>query len=357
MLKHQQVRDALREAIRSGEFPPGSRLPSEREVAERFGVSYMTARRAVAGMVEENLLERRARSGTYVRAHSRQRLATSAVHLLCSVADNSLVRGFLRIGAAWIERRGGRANIVRFSSGGDHAAVHALQSGEPALVLTGGFGPKDPLADAMQRAAGRAALIGNRMDEAGVPSVLADDTHALRLAVTHLKERGHRAIALLCSHPAHPVTRVQIAAWRAGCGDAARDTRLIAVRSKPHDCLSTSAYDAVRAFLASDRAEGVTALISLIDEMTLAALAASRDAGRAVPERLALVSLGDSALLAFAHPPITSVDVDLDSHVERALEMVDAALAGTLAPEDRLRLVEPRLVIRQSVAPYLPNRT
>lgn len=54
-VKHQEVRAAIMAAIRSGEFQIGHRLPSERELAERFGVSYMTARRAVSEMVEAAL--------------------------------------------------------------------------------------------------------------------------------------------------------------------------------------------------------------------------------------------------------------------------------------------------------------
>ena len=68
-LKHLQVREAITLAIRSGEFPSGSRLPGERELARRFGASHMTARRAVTEMIEADLLERRTHQGTFVRSH------------------------------------------------------------------------------------------------------------------------------------------------------------------------------------------------------------------------------------------------------------------------------------------------
>lgn len=48
----EQVREALEKLILSGEFVPGSQLPPERELAERFGVSRATVGEAT------NLLER-----------------------------------------------------------------------------------------------------------------------------------------------------------------------------------------------------------------------------------------------------------------------------------------------------------
>lgn len=66
--KHEQVRQALEREIRSGSAKPGDRLPSEADLVERFGVSRITVGRAVRDLQRAGLVERRAGSGTYVRA-------------------------------------------------------------------------------------------------------------------------------------------------------------------------------------------------------------------------------------------------------------------------------------------------
>ncbi|AYG58296.1 phosphonate metabolism transcriptional regulator PhnF [Rhizobium jaguaris] len=58
----------LRSAIDKGEHAPGSRLPSERALSERFGVSRVTMRRAIAELEGEGLLRVARGSGAYVRA-------------------------------------------------------------------------------------------------------------------------------------------------------------------------------------------------------------------------------------------------------------------------------------------------
>lgn len=65
-LSRALIRD-LRKAISAGEYPIGSKLPSNRELAKQKEVSQVTARMAVLQLVREGLLEVRKNCGTYVR--------------------------------------------------------------------------------------------------------------------------------------------------------------------------------------------------------------------------------------------------------------------------------------------------
>ena len=51
-----QVARDLAEEIRSGRFRPDSRLPSEAELAQQYGVARVTVRRAVAKLRDEGML-------------------------------------------------------------------------------------------------------------------------------------------------------------------------------------------------------------------------------------------------------------------------------------------------------------
>ena len=63
--KYRQIVDSLRASITTGQYRNGGRLPSEAELVRRFGVSRMTAVKAVQQLQQEGLLVRRAGSGTY----------------------------------------------------------------------------------------------------------------------------------------------------------------------------------------------------------------------------------------------------------------------------------------------------
>jgi GntR family transcriptional regulator len=71
---HQRLSADLRELIEAGDLGDGERLPTEVELADRYGVSRQTVRRAFQDLVAEGLVRRVPGSGTYpVPAGDRER--------------------------------------------------------------------------------------------------------------------------------------------------------------------------------------------------------------------------------------------------------------------------------------------
>jgi len=68
---YRQIAAWLRARIEAGEFRPGvDPLPSEKDLQELFEVARDTARRAVAVLRDEGLVETVPQRGTYVRGHT-----------------------------------------------------------------------------------------------------------------------------------------------------------------------------------------------------------------------------------------------------------------------------------------------
>lgn len=61
-----QIRNSLHDDIMNRILLPGQRLPSEDELAVKFGVSRMTVRQGIADLIDEGLLYRRHGVGTFV---------------------------------------------------------------------------------------------------------------------------------------------------------------------------------------------------------------------------------------------------------------------------------------------------
>lgn len=64
---YQQLNEALRTILGSGEFKTGARFLTEREVSHRFEVSRATANKALSNLVSEGILEFKKGVGTFVR--------------------------------------------------------------------------------------------------------------------------------------------------------------------------------------------------------------------------------------------------------------------------------------------------
>jgi GntR family transcriptional regulator len=78
---HTQIEDALERAIERGRLAPGDRLPAERELAERYGVSRMTLRQALGALEQRGRLVRsKGRyGGTFVAEPKLELVGTSAL--------------------------------------------------------------------------------------------------------------------------------------------------------------------------------------------------------------------------------------------------------------------------------------
>lgn len=73
---YQKVRDYLTHAIGEGAFGPGVRLPTERQLAEQFGVGRAVTRRALAELEAEGMIRRYVGRGTFV-APARKEIAVA----------------------------------------------------------------------------------------------------------------------------------------------------------------------------------------------------------------------------------------------------------------------------------------
>jgi DNA-binding FadR family transcriptional regulator len=81
---YQQIADQLRAMIGSGEFPPGSYLPAERELSQMFGVSRTSVREALIALEVVGLVKVRVGDGVTVQAPTQT--AAGSHHLLDDAA-------------------------------------------------------------------------------------------------------------------------------------------------------------------------------------------------------------------------------------------------------------------------------
>jgi GntR family transcriptional regulator len=121
---HHQVYLHLRSALDSAELGVGDRLPSERELAERYGCSVITIRRALDELSREQRIQRTRGRGTFVLPARLDRDFAGTM----SFAEEMRLRGLApetRLVAAWAEAAGEAA-----------ATALELALGSPIYTIT-----------------------------------------------------------------------------------------------------------------------------------------------------------------------------------------------------------------------------
>jgi DNA-binding LacI/PurR family transcriptional regulator len=217
----------------------------------------------------------------------------------------------------------------------------------------------DPLFEAARRRRLPTVIVDSPVG-AGQDFVGIDDAAAAEAAVRHLLELGHRSIAILSfgltahSHPGpadlgdqeHAIASVpkaRLEGSRRAIAAAGLDWGSVPVEQVPvtsdEGCLAGA-----HALL--DRAPGVTALFAFSDPLALAARAATRERGLAVPGDLSIIGFDDTAP---ASEGLTSVHQPLRDKGRVAAERLLGALSER-PPPGAAELLPTRLVVRGSTA-------
>ena len=123
---YQQLQRALRAAIENGGLDADDALPAERDLAVQFGVSRITVRKAIDGLVGEGLLVRYHGSGTFVRPKVEKNFSK-----LTSFSEDMRARG-RKPHSVWLQRAAGtvtpeEALALRLSPGTPVYRFHRIR--------------------------------------------------------------------------------------------------------------------------------------------------------------------------------------------------------------------------------------
>lgn len=198
-----------------------------------------------------------------------------------------------------------------------------------------------------------------------LPNVLWDEDEAVRLAVSHLAELGHRRLLWLGPRDAPDtgfhlretlflmaIVRQQLAAELCEFDRPTAGTHADWPRH-PEELAADAAEGALAAYLADGR-RGFTAVVCYNDYIAAGAYRALAAAGRRVPRDVSVLGF-DDFLAPWMSPKLTSLDRRLLDVGQKATEIVLAMIERPAEAESRFRghreVVAPRLVVRDSTAP------
>ena len=115
----RRVYTVLRDRIARGDWSPGERLPSHRDLAAELGVAPLTVRQVLAQLEEQGLVSRQVGRGTFVR--------DGASPTVTMIGTDATMTAFL---TEYVGRAGYRATTV-----GDPTAALEVVTGDRATVL------------------------------------------------------------------------------------------------------------------------------------------------------------------------------------------------------------------------------
>jgi LacI family transcriptional regulator len=184
---------------------------------------------------------------------------------------------------------------------------------------------------------------------AGVTNIVLDHKKAVRLALEHLKDLGHREIAFLKGQTFSSDSASRWAAIREVAAELGIRIRPeLTVQIEGTDSSPTIGYPVGKELLA--RGVPFTALFAYNDISAIGAIWAFRESGFRVPEDISVVGFDDIPGLAFANPALSTVRQPLIRMGQIAAQTVVDQIEGRgeYVPEIA---IEPEFVVRSSTGP------
>ncbi len=197
----------LKEAILSGEYPPGSKFPREVEFAAQLGVAFVTLRSALKKLEEDGLITRLRSRGTFVNdpASAKPVEKEKKRKLLLvirgeSPLENITVNVFNRQLAFGVFSQaayhGMTADLKIFSpeTTWEDEVSYARNNGYSAMILDR---HSQKILETIRFGEVEFPVILVNREMENVPSVVCNYVSAVRMALQRLRELGHRHILLL----------------------------------------------------------------------------------------------------------------------------------------------------------------
>jgi LacI family transcriptional regulator, galactose operon repressor len=180
--------------------------------------------------------------------------------------------------------------------------------------------------------------------------VTVNNIEASQQAVSHLLARGHRHVALISGPLSHSTARerqqgYELALARAGI-------RLRPELIQQGDFRELGGYDSMRALLALPAPPDAVFVANNL--MTLGALRALHEAGRRIPDDVALVGFDDMPWATSLNPPLTAVAQPAHEMGATAAELLLARIADPQRPLRHV-VLDTRLVVRASCGAPRPR--
>jgi len=188
-------------------------------------------------------------------------------------------------------------------------------------------------------------VLNRKFDEPDVSFVAADHQGAIKAAIQHLVELGHKRIGYVGQSDLEKYHSDRVAGFRQALREAGLVIGDECVRSASRE--PGAGYEQMRQLL--DLPSPPTAVMAIHDPLAIECLRAVTETGLRVPEDVALIGSDNLREAQATQPPLTTIHPPLAEMGQRAMEGLLLQLSDEHAPPTRL-ILPTKLVIRQSTA-------
>jgi len=348
--KYQHAINRILAYVREQQLERDDRLPSEREFERLLDIGRPALNKAVACLIDQGALRREGYK-LYYMGEAEVKSGPPPIHVINP-------SGVLKAPYDVAEELGSHTIPVLVGNADDEHKVltRLLQTGTNGFVIWPQF-------------QSRARDLLEQFQHVGIPFVVCDqdlgafdfvgvdNEEGSRLAVEHLKKRGHRNIVYITQSLAVPSLARRCEGYRQACLAGRMRRSASQIIEIPDQSVEHCAFAFAEL---RQKYPAATAIISSNDLVVLRVLEAVKAAGLRIPEDLSAVGFDDIEAAALASPALTTVKQDFYEIGILATQLLFRRMAKKRPPmsSDPIRIkVAPSLIQRASTARVQTRRS
>lgn len=340
---YMKIMTELREQILGGLLDTGAKLPTEKELSEKYQVSRITSKRALTELEQEGLIYRIRGKGSFVKSLVSKKASPTATRrllfILPFVTDFSVGNFHEGLNPVVAESQY-EVMTVDMDFLANKTADEIMAEFDGLIYYVDDMDQYLDLLLELSLSQYPVILLDKKLYDLPYPTVLSDNVDGGRQATQALIDDGHQQIAYIFGERVHPQSVRQRYFGYLQTLKAANLTFHTAMNDQTATIYSLSDY------LAANPA--VTALICENDLVAIAAMRQLRQLGKNVPEDYSVIGFDDIQAAALVDPPLTTIAQNFKELGATAGRALLRQLQSNTLPVDAA--IPVRLVKRQSTS-------
>lgn len=360
-LKYEQVKEELRKRFRT-QYEVGAKVPSTLRLHKDLGVSPQTINRAISDLVEEGLLSREARRGTFV---TRPKSTTRNIGFVCpkplenpNVDDHTWDPNYppyppdVLHAAEMAASRYNRHVLIALSNDSQNPSFAGTGTTVAGVLITFNRDPRT--IDAYHAYGIPVVLIEPYVRTHGVPFVSVDHFSHIRDAVLHLIKLGHRRIVHVTVeyHMSVLFVEEQILGYQAAMMESGLQ-EFIKVYRVPFGLPPRLADPQFAEMMKEYRP---TACSCCTDGAMAGVVRICHAQGIRVPEEMSLVGIDEKNIAEHFVPMLTTVKTPYEDLGKTGVRLLEQLIESDQLFGEGVILPAAPLILRDSTMPPPPER-
>ncbi|MCU6712347.1 GntR family transcriptional regulator [Paenibacillus sp. J5C_2022] len=360
---YRKIYEELLQKIESGELKEDQQLPTEAMLADSYGVSIITSKRALLELERDGYIFRRRGSGSYVKKRGQQKQTEAydigkMVAMVLPYVDSSGLLGYIQGAADYLDSKGYYLTIhtSNWNYKKEKEFLTSLPRREIAGIILYPVSTQRNIEVLYSHYMNQypVVTIDQYYDNVPVSSVVSDNYKGGYMICTELIKRGHSRIAFVSSIGIEYRSSVRDRFY--GYCAALREADL-AINT---DLIITDFYDKFdqkesrtyyKAMIEQLHELGVTAIQAEHDHIAVELLWAALELGVKVPEQLSIVGFDNHEISRSVERPVTTVEQNFCQIGSMAASIILEQIEQGFSQQQRREKIDVAWIERESTGP------